>query len=179
MRRAVFLDRDGVINPMGKHVHTPEDFELIPGVAEALYRLSAAGYKLLLVTNQAGVAFGHLTPTDVGRIHQKMMDMLFREARVQFTDILACYDHPKATVAQYRSNSNMRKPRTGMFELLLERHRLDPANCIMVGDRNTDIIPARKLGMVTYYVGPEDWPCGGADYKLPSLVEVAEHILKT
>ena len=176
MNKAVFLDRDGVINPYGVHVNKAEDFALIDGVGEAIHRLRVAGYKILVVTNQGGVGMGYMTEDTLIEIHEYMSGMLAAH-EADPDDIAYCCEHPHAALARYKANSNRRKPQTGMFDELIAEHDIDVSASFMVGDTDTDIIPANKLGITTFFVGDPKKPDGGAYKRMPSLVEVAHFIL--
>ena len=176
MNKAVFLDRDGVINPYGVHVNKPEDFTLIDGVGEAIHRLRVAGYKILVVTNQGGVAHGYMTEATLLEIHDTMRGMLAAHG-AEPDDIAYCCEHPNAAVPRYRVNSSRRKPRTGMFDELIVKHDIDVSTSFMVGDTDTDIIPANKLGLTTFFVGGPKKDDGGAYLRKPSLVEAVHFIL--
>jgi len=142
--KAVFLDRDGVLNhEIGDYVWRPEDFVVIDGVPEALARLKAAGYRLIVVTNQAGIARGLYTAADVQACHAKL-----QQACGGIID--AFYfapGHPSV------SESLMRKPDSLMLEKGLARFRLDPAQCWMLGDRYRDIEAGAKIGVRGIMVG--------------------------
>ena len=142
--KAVFLDRDGVLNEeIGDYVWQPADFVVLPGVAESLARLKAAGYFLIVVTNQAGIAKGLYTPTDVAACHAKL-----QAACANAID--AFYfapGHPSV------SESLSRKPDSLMLEKGLARFNLDPARCWIVGDRLRDLEAGAKAGVRGILVG--------------------------
>lgn len=171
MKKAAFLDRDGVIVPfdVDKYIQHPDQVTLIPGVGQAIHDLAQNGYLILVVSNQGGVAKGKLTEKMAWAIQARMADLLWETSGAVIHDVLYCFDHSELP-------SRMRKPNNGMFLELIVRHGIDPFESFMVGDSDTDIIPANGLGMTTYYVGDKIID-GGADYRMPSLVEVAAHVL--
>ncbi|GAA4497387.1 D-glycero-beta-D-manno-heptose 1,7-bisphosphate 7-phosphatase [Hymenobacter ginsengisoli] len=144
MNKAVFLDRDGVLNEeMGDYVWTPDRFRICAGVPESLARLKAAGYHLIVVTNQAGIAKGLYTKDEVLACHE-----LLQQACHQQLDALYFSDsHPSV------SESILRKPDSGMLEKAVARFHLAPARCWLVGDRARDIEAGARLGVRGILVG--------------------------
>ena len=142
--QAIFLDRDGVLNDeIGGYVWRLDDFTVSPGVPESLARLKAAGYRLVVVTNQAGIAKGLYTAADVHACHAKL-----QAACGDVLDALYFSDaHPSA------GESILRKPDSGMFEKAVARFNLDPARCWVVGDRLRDMEAGAKLGIRGIMVG--------------------------
>ena len=180
-RRALFLDRDGVLLPAvkGKFIHGPDDFNnLLPGVARAIAQAIEANWLVFVVTNQAGVGFGFMDLNDVEEVHDKMLKFISIEGG-HVHEIKACYTHPLATVPAFINlNDPRRKPGVGMFTELIRTWDLDPKDCVMVGDTDTDIIPARELGMTTYFIGESEQDDGGADHRRHNLLAVVTHLLR-
>ncbi|RAK62961.1 D-glycero-alpha-D-manno-heptose-1,7-bisphosphate 7-phosphatase [Hymenobacter edaphi] len=145
--KAVFLDRDGVLNAeIGHYVWRLDEFRVLPEVPAALQRLHAAGYRLIVVTNQAGIARGLYTRADMDACHQKL-----QEACGGLID--AFYfapGHPSV------SESLSRKPGSLLLEKALARFHLDPAQCWLVGDRARDLEAAHRVGVRAILVGPEE-----------------------
>lgn len=158
--KAVFLDRDGVINPLVYHEDhgvvdspfTAEQFSLLPGVAQAIKRLQEMGYRVVLASNQPAVAKGHLTERNFQRIKDKMRDELARQG-VSIDSERYCPHHPDAIISSLRMDCECRKPKPG---LLLEAARemgIDLARSWMVGDGLTDVQAGRRAGCRTVLVG--------------------------
>ena len=179
-RPAVFLDRDGVLNEETGYVHQPDEVVWIPGSLEAVRRLHEAGFMLIVVTNQAGVARGFYTEADVQALHRWMASEIQRAGG----HIDAWYynpTHPEGTVPRYAIEHPDRKPGTGMFERALREHGIDPTRSFMVGDKTSDLIPARQLEMTTLLVrtghGPGHLELAPADVVVDDLAAAAEWIL--
>jgi D-glycero-D-manno-heptose 1,7-bisphosphate phosphatase len=144
--RAVFLDRDGVINVDRHYLHRVEDFEFIAGVPQALKRLQQAGWKLVVVTNQSGIARGFFTEDDYQRLTQHMTDRL-AEAGVRLDAVLHCPHLPDATVAAYRIACACRKPAPGLVVRGARQLGVDLAQSVMVGDKGTDLRAGHSAGV--------------------------------
>lgn len=167
MRKAVFIDRDGVINvERGDYTHLPEDFVLEEGVEEALRLLKSLDFLTIIVTNQAGIAKGLYSHDDVALCHQKMHQLL----PALIDDVFYASWHPSF------SESLSRKPGSLMFERALALHEIDPGQSWMVGDNERDLVPAKKLGIRTIAIGPQE-EFRSADYFAGSLLEAARRIV--
>lgn len=147
---AVFLDRDGVINE-NAYVNRPEDLVLIPGSAEAIARLNRAGVPVFVVTNQGGIAMGHLTEEALAEIHEHLLALL-AEHGAHVDGIDYCPHMPTARVAAYRIDCPARKPGTGMLERARAKHSIDLAQSVLVGDATTDILAGNRAGCRTILV---------------------------
>jgi D-glycero-D-manno-heptose 1,7-bisphosphate phosphatase len=144
--RAVFLDRDGVINVDHGYVHKVEDFRFVPGSDDAMRRLQAAGWRLVVVTNQSGLARGLYSQADYDRFTAHLQREL-AAAGVSVDAVLHCPHLPDATVAAYRLQCDCRKPAPGMLLRAARHLGLDLAASVMVGDRFTDIEAGRAAGV--------------------------------
>lgn len=168
MSKAVFLDRDGVLNvEVGDYVWKLEELIIEERVTESLLALKSAGFRMIVVTNQAGIAKGLYTAEDVWACHQKIQN-----ACGGLLDML--YFSPWHPVA---SESLGRKPGTLLFEKGLARFGVDPALSWMIGDKERDLIPAHKLGMKTIRVGPKH-DMTIAPYWVKNLAEATPIILQ-
>jgi D,D-heptose 1,7-bisphosphate phosphatase len=154
-RRALFLDRDGVINRDHHYVGTRDRFEWMPGAREAIRHATASGWHVFVVTNQAGVARGFYTEADVAALHAWMTDEV-RRARGTIDAIRFCPFHPEASVAAYRRVSDWRKPAPGMLLDLIRAWELDPARCLLIGDQPTDLEAARAAGVAAHLFTGDD-----------------------
>ena len=139
MSKALFLDRDGTLILDKHYLADPGGVELIPGVSEALRHASALGYKLFLFTNQSGVARGLHTLDDVLLCNTRMEELLALPLPL-FTDICIATEGPEVT-------DGYRKPSPRFIRESIARHRLDPAACWMVGDREGDVDAGLNAGI--------------------------------
>jgi D-glycero-D-manno-heptose 1,7-bisphosphate phosphatase len=154
--RAVFLDRDGVLNDLvyyadtGEHEspRTAADLRLLPGVAEALKRLQASGWTLFIVSNQPSYAKGKCALEDLHGVAQALADLLTKygiDIRAFYYD----YTHPQAVLDDYRRESLTRKPAPGFLLQAAQDHAIDLAQSWMIGDRDTDIQCGQAAGCST------------------------------
>src|SRR5699024_6595292 len=149
LEKAIFLDRDGVINEVltkrVKFVNRPEDFYLLDGVGEAVKILNELNYKVFVVTNQGGIGLGYMREKALGKVHETMKAKLADFGAV-IDDIAYCPHKPHA-------GCKCRKPEPQMLHELAEKHRIDLKKSYMVGDRTPDIEAGRKAGTKTVLVG--------------------------
>lgn len=165
LTKAAFLDRDGVINVDHGYVHQPANFELFPGVLEACKSLHEAGYKLIVVTNQAGIGRGYYTPAQFLEF-TGWIEKLFRDAGAPITATYYCPHHPEMGLGDYRKVCDCRKPSPGMLLQAIHEHGIDAGNSLLAGDKISDIEAARAAGVRGYLVGAE-----GEYSSLSKLVE--------
>lgn len=137
MRRAVFLDRDGTINAEKGYLYKIEDFEFLPGAIAGLKKLKDAGYQLIIITNQSGIARGYYTEAAYQKLNGWMLKELGK-AGIFIDGIYFCPHHPKAVIEKYRMDCPCRKPKLGMFEKAIREHDIDVAKSYAVGDKIRD-----------------------------------------
>jgi D,D-heptose 1,7-bisphosphate phosphatase len=145
-RRALFLDRDGVVNVDHGHVGSRERFDWTPGALETIRYATESGWHVFVVTNQSGVARGRYDEAAV----RDLLDWMADEARRHggtIDDVRYCPFHPDATVAAYRAFSDWRKPSPGMLRDLIRAWELDPARSVLIGDQPTDLAAAVGAGI--------------------------------
>jgi D-glycero-D-manno-heptose 1,7-bisphosphate phosphatase len=187
--RAVFLDRDGVLIEDNGLVMRPEDICVMDGAAEALRKLSAGGYLLIVVSNQAVVARGMMTEDEVVSL-QGIVESRLRDRGAPALDgFFYCPHHPNATLPAYRQACDCRKPRPGLLLAAAKKHGIDTESSWMVGDRITDIIAGARAGCRTVLLEsgmhrataietPEPLdPTAAPDMRCASLADAAERIL--
>lgn len=167
MNKCVFLDRDGVINKdYVDYAWSLPKFELLPGVIEGLKNLKEAGYKLIIITNQSGIVKGIYDHSDVYVCHSHIQEMCDHI----IDDMYYSPWHQDWT------NSLSRKPASLLFERAIAKYNIDVTQSWMVGDKQRDLIPARKVALKTILVGNANEPEEG-DYQVQSLLEASKHIL--
>jgi len=145
MRPAVFLDRDGTINKEVGYLDHLDRFELYPWTIDAVRLLNRAGFVVVVVTNQAGVARGLLSERFLGDLHQHMTD-LFTVGGAKIDRIYYCPHHPEASVETYRCHCDCRKPSPGMVRQAEQELSLDLDQSFVVGDRWCDLQLAQAVG---------------------------------
>jgi D-glycero-D-manno-heptose 1,7-bisphosphate phosphatase len=151
LRPAIFLDRDGVIIDDVHHLSAPSQVQIIPGSAEAIAALNRAGWPVVVVTNQSGVARGLFTLDVLHAVHRRISEQLLgKGARVEA--YFFCPHHPAAEVAEYRLECSCRKPRPGMLVRAARELGLDLAGSWMIGDRDTDLQAGAAAGTRTILV---------------------------
>ena len=163
----IFLDRDGVINrDRVNYAYRLSDFEILPRVPEALRRLKAAGYRLVIVTNQSGIAKGIYTREQMQTCHN-FMNMVTGHL---VDEIYYAPHHPSV------SESLTRKPDSLMFERAVAKFDIAPTRSWMIGDKERDLVPAQKLGIPGILVDGET-ASTIAQTRVASLWDAAEWIL--
>lgn len=144
-RRAVFLDRDGVLNVDQGYVHKVEDLELITGVGRSLAELKRRGFLLVVVSNQSGVGRGYFTAAAVDAFHAAMQTQLRSKFGVSIDAFYVCYDPPQTP-------STHRKPAPGMVLDAARDLGIELASSWLVGDRDTDIECGRAAGVRAIHI---------------------------
>jgi D-glycero-D-manno-heptose 1,7-bisphosphate phosphatase len=145
MDKAVFLDRDGTINIEREYLFRPEDFQFIPGAPQAIRLLNEAGFRVIVVTNQSGIARGFYDEAAVSRLHRHMDEQLARfGARVDA--YYFCPHHPEHGTGDYRKSCACRKPMDGMLRRGAAEFSLDLSASFIIGDRFVDVAAGIKAG---------------------------------
>ncbi|HVM92267.1 MAG TPA: HAD family hydrolase [Terriglobales bacterium] len=161
--RAIFLDRDGVINQKaaeGEYITTLEEFVLLPGVAETIATLCESGFAVCVVTNQRGLARGRVSSAELVRMHAELRNAVER-AGGRIRQIYIC-PHDVA------DGCECRKPKPGMLLAAIRDHRIDAAKSWMIGDSASDVLAGKAAGCRTIFVGPRE-AGGRADACVDSL----------
>ncbi|OGJ13333.1 hypothetical protein A3K82_00340 [Candidatus Pacearchaeota archaeon RBG_19FT_COMBO_34_9] len=177
MDKIIFLDRDGTINEDSGHVYRLRELKFIPNMAEGLKKLQNAGYKFIILTNQAGIAKGLYHEQDYFLFREEMHRGL-KEQGIIITAEYFC-PHHRDGIGKYRIDCNCRKPKTGLLEQAAKDFNLNLNDCWMIGDKNSDILAGKNAGCKTIHVltGECKTPINYADFIAKDLVEAADYIL--
>lgn len=144
--KAAFIDRDGVINEERNYVHRIEDFVLLPGSVKALALLRDAGYRLIVVTNQAGIARGYYDVAAMNRLHDYLCARL-EEEEVKLDAIYFCPHHPEGIAKGFNVKCDCRKPAPGMLLQAAQDFNVDLATSVLIGDKASDIEAGKRAGV--------------------------------
>ena len=140
MNKAIFLDRDGIINRERGFTFRLQDFEILPGVIEALQRFQERGYLLIVVSNQSGVAKELYTQPDVEILHRYMIQT-FKDNNISLSEVYYCIHHPDT------GNCLCRKPDSLFVEKAIARFHIEPSKSYFIGDKERDVLAGEKAGV--------------------------------
>lgn len=193
MRRAIFLDRDGVINQM---VYNPDyglvdspmrpgEFSLLPGVGEGIKQINQAGFLAIVISNQPGIAKGKLCKALLDKITDKMHQSLKAQG-AKLDGVFYCLHHPDAILPEYRQNCDCRKPKPGLIKQAADEWDIDLSTSYFVGDGITDMAAGKAVDSTCLYVGSRkeyimnEFHRAGIepDYIVGNLLEAVGEILK-
>ncbi len=178
--KAIFVDRDGTINVDVHYLDDPDKFKMYPGVQAGMKKLQEKGFKLIVITNQSGIARGYFTEMQLSDIHERMKHE-FQKFTVSLDGIYYCPHHPD-------DNCNCRKPKVGLFEKAIQDHNVDVKKSFMLGDKILDVCAGKKIGLMTVLI-PEppvrnefllkkiEWDCT-PDYIADNFLDAVEWILR-
>ena len=174
-RGGIFLDRDGTINREVDFLSTPDELQLLPGSAEAIRIANELGFKVIVVTNQSGIARGLLTESQLASIHTKLIELLAAE-QASLDAIYFCPHHPELGVGAYRRDCDCRKPNTGMVKRAVDEFGIDPKESFVIGDRMLDIqlgrnVSARSILVKTGYGNEELELCRSNDVAIDFVAD--------
>ena len=146
MHKALFLDRDGLINIDHAYVYRQEDFDFVDGIFEVCRAAQAKGYELIVVTNQSGIGRGYYTEADFHVISNWMLDQ-FKQNGVLVKDVYFCPYHPISAKGDYKKDMPCRKPHPGMLLDASKDHQIDLSQSIMFGDIVKDVEAGEAAGV--------------------------------
>lgn len=151
MNKAIFLDRDGTINVDKAYLSRIEDFEYLPGVIEGLKMLQQAGFLLVVVTNQSGIARGYFKEKDFLRLNEWMLSDL-RNKGIEISKVYYCPHHPDGKIKKYRRDCACRKPKLGMYEQAIRTFDIDISHSYTIGDKLRDLALCEMTSCKGYLV---------------------------
>lgn len=155
MNKAIFLDRDGTINVEKHYLYKIEDFVFLPGVIDALKKLQDAGFLLIIITNQSGIARGYYSEEDFHKLNDWMMDFL-RSNGVMITAIYYCPHLPEAKIERYRKSCQCRKPLLGMFEKAVSDYNINLSQSFAIGDKMRDCTICEETACRGFLIGNQE-----------------------
>lgn len=178
-RRALFLDRDGVVNEEVGYLHRVEDVRFVEGIFSLCRTATRLGYRLIVVTNQAGIARGFYTEDDFERLMAWMREVLRTEG-VELDAVYYCPFHPEHGIGAYKREHEDRKPGTGMLLRGARDLGVSLAESVLVGDRSSDIAAANAAGLRQAFLvrGTEEARCSGSCIEVDSLAEVERWLVE-
>ena len=160
-RKALFLDRDGVINRNHGYVHTSARTDWVPGIFELVGEAHARGYLPVVVTNQAGI--GRVLYDEAAFLdYTAWMHARFADRGMPLLATFWCPHHPDAGLGDYRVECACRKPQPGMLLAAIERFGIDPARSLLIGDKPGDVEAAQAAGVAGRLLVESEWGAGMA-----------------
>ena len=151
--KAVFFDRDGVLNKDVDYLYKISDLRWVEGAREAVAYLTQLGYKIFIVTNQSGIARGFYTVEDMQKLHENMQRKIAASGG-RIEKIYYCPHHPEGSVPEYTGVCDCRKPKPGMLLQALAEYDIDKEQSFLVGDSKRDVEAAEAAGVEGYlYTG--------------------------
>lgn len=178
-KKCVFLDRDGVLIKDVGYLKDPKDIIIAEGSIEALKILRKAGFLLIIVTNQAGIAKGFFSLSDLGKVNDRLLS-IYKSNGIYIDDLYFCPHHKDGTVKPYNIVCDCRKPETGMIEKGIEKFKIDTEKSFMVGDKDSDIMLAKNSGLKSFYVKNDMYEYNDSikpDFTVSSLAEAVTLIV--
>jgi len=188
MKKAAFLDRDGVLNELvpnpatGEYEppHSPDDLIIFPDVIESLRILQDAGIELFLISNQPDYAKGKTTLENLQAVHAKL-DRIVRSEGIRFREYYYCYHHPQGKVPEYSFECECRKPKPFFILMAAKRYSIDLSKSWMIGDRDSDIECGKAAGTKTIMIeNPQSLKyrtSNQPDFTVANLIDALQIIL--
>ena len=177
--RALFLDRDGVVNEEVGYLHRVDEVRFVDGIFSLCRAAAGLGYRLIVVTNQAGIARGYYTEEDFEAL-MEFMRLELRAEGVELDAVYYCPFHPEHGVGKYKQEHEDRKPGTGMLLRGAREFGVELSESVLVGDRCSDVGAANAAGLRQAFLikGTEAAGCGGEYVMVESLAEVERWLAK-
>jgi len=172
VRKALFLDRDGVVNVEKNYVYRIEDFEFIDGIFSLVQAAQKRGYLPVIITNQAGIGRGYYTEEDFHVLTQWMVGE-FAMRSITIAGVYYCPYHETAGVGKYRKASFDRKPKPGMLFRARDELQIDLSKSVLIGDKASDMEAGRNAGVETQVLYSEHAINHEVAFDLPGMVAFA------
>ncbi len=172
--QAVFLDRDGTIIEENGYISKINQVEFIPGSIEAIKILKALGYKIIIISNQSGVAQGFITAKSLKKVNHYLLKKL-RQKKAAVDGLYYCPHHPKVGLKKYKKDCNCRKPKTGLLKLAVKLHKLTLKNGAVIGDKLSDVelgkrAQVKSILVLTGYGRKEFHKIGNSSKSKPNFI---------
>ena len=150
MKKVIFLDRDGVIlKERGEYNYLPDHIIMVEGIVEALQKITASGFEIIIISNQGGIALGKYKARDANYINDTIIQF-FKSYGVKILDIAYCPHHPDV------SKCICRKPDSLLIEKMMHIYKINPEVSWLIGDQERDIAAGQKAGLKTILIEPND-----------------------
>jgi len=146
MLKCFFFDRDGVLIKNYGYVHEINKLKWLKGSIEAIKFLNKCKIKVIVITNQSGIARGYFTEKKLLDFHYKMNQMLFK-SKAKIDSFYYCPYHPLGKIKKFRKKTNLRKPGNGMLLQAIKKYKLKPSDCFMIGDEKKDFLSSKKTNI--------------------------------
>ncbi len=143
MIKCFFFDRDGVLIKNYGYFCDKDKIKWLKGSFEAIKFLNKLSIKVVVVTNQSGIARGYYTEKKLNDFHN-FMNFILKKKKSKIDSFYYCPFHPSGKINKYKKNSNLRKPNNGMLLKAIKKYKLKPSECFMIGDKKTDYLCAKK-----------------------------------
>ena len=177
MRKALFLDRDGVINEDGNYIFQQEEFRFIDGIFELCRAAQEKEYLLIVTTNQSGIARGYYTEDDFWKLTFWMCGE-FEKQGVRIDKVFYCPFHPEKGIGKYKIDSCDRKPNPGMILKAQKEFDIDLEHSIIIGDKDSDMAAGRSAGLQHLLLFPGQYVCSrDKDVKIIKTLDEAKQFL--
>ena len=150
MIKCFFFDRDGVLIKNYGYVYKNKNLKWLKGSVKAIQFLNQIGVKVIVITNQSGIARGYFSEDDMKKFHKFMNNILSTKVS-KIDDFFYCPYHPSGNIKKYKKKTNLRKPGNGMLLKAMKKYKLKASECFMIGDQKTDFLSANKTKILFQY----------------------------
>ena len=174
--KAVFLDRDNTLIEDKGFVHNISDINWLSGAKRGIEYFSRRGFKLIVITNQSGVAKGYFGEDEINYFHDHMNNELVTQNEISIDKFYYCPHHPDGKITKYTKKCNCRKPGDDLFKRAINEMSINPVHSIAIGDRPSDLIPAFNNGVKRGYL--VDKQGNHSDFLKSILFDVQVDIIK-